>query len=61
MKIKPLSETNPYLSDPVERERLVTRSVRSSCAVEGIKPCQDKAHVIEIKHRKPKKIYSDAE
>lgn len=61
MKIKPLSETNPYLRDPVERERLVTRSVRTSCAVEGIKPRQDKTLVIEIKHRKPKQIYNTTE
>lgn len=57
MNIQPLSETNPYLKDPVERDRLVTRSVRTSCAVEGIQPKKDNTPIFEITHRKPKKIY----
>lgn len=34
---KPLSQTNPHLKDPIERERLIKRSVETSSAVEGIK------------------------
>ena len=33
---KSLLETNPYLKDPVQRKRLIRRSVVSSFAVEGI-------------------------
>jgi len=36
MNRKPLIETNPYLKDPIERRRLILRSVESSCRVEGI-------------------------
>lgn len=36
MKQKSLIETNPYLKDPEMRRKLVIRSVRTSCAVEGI-------------------------
>lgn len=36
MKSK-LSATNPYLRDPVKRERAVLKSVASSSAVEGIR------------------------
>lgn len=31
-----LSATNPYLRDPVQRERAVIKSVASSSAIEGI-------------------------
>ena len=31
-----LSDVNPYLRDPVKRERAVLRSVASSSAIEGI-------------------------
>lgn len=37
MKIKPLIETNPYLKDPLLREKLIARSVRTSGGVEGIR------------------------
>jgi hypothetical protein len=30
----PLSETNPYLRDPVERAKQIKRHVESSCAIE---------------------------
>jgi len=56
MKKKYLIDTNPYLSDPLTRDRLVTRSVRSSCAVEGIKATITK--IIPISNRKDKKIYA---
>lgn len=36
MKKKPLIETNQYLRDPVQRDRLINRSVLTSSAVEGI-------------------------
>ena len=54
---KTLIETNPYLKDPNQREKLVRRSVRTSCAVEGIAPKLENTSTIEIKHRTPKKIY----
>jgi len=53
---KPLIETNPYLKDATTRERLISRSVRSSCGVEGIKASNRVIH-IEITRRKNKKIY----
>ncbi len=36
MSRKSLSSTNPYLRDPVQRERSVLKSVASSSAIEGI-------------------------
>jgi hypothetical protein len=33
---KPLIETNPYLIDPFQRERLFYTSVCSSTAIEGV-------------------------
>ena len=36
MKTK-LSDANPYLRDPVKRERAVLKSVASSSAIEGIR------------------------
>jgi hypothetical protein len=32
-----LSEVNPYLRDPVKRERAMLKSVASSLAIEGIR------------------------
>lgn len=55
---KPLSETNPHIRDPVERKRLITKSVRSSCGVEGIKANTTGIQPIEIKHRTVKRIHS---
>lgn len=49
--IKPLIETNPYLKDPVQREKLITRSVRTSCGVEGIK-AKEKGAEFDIPRRK---------
>lgn len=59
MKTKPLIETNPYLKDPVMRKKLISRSVRTSCGVEGIKPSEKVFH-FEIPRRKDKKIYKTA-
>ena len=58
MKTKPLIETNPYLKNAAMRKKLISRSVRTSCGVEGIKP---PSNVIpfEIPRRKDKKIYQD--
>lgn len=53
---KPLIETNPYLKDPIMRDKLISRSVRSSCGVEGIK-IDVNAAKIEIPRRGTKKIY----
>lgn len=57
MKTKPLIETNPYLKDPATRERLIRRSVVTSCGVEGIKVDFQKAAHIEIPRRRNKKIH----
>lgn len=55
MKTKTLIETNPYLKNAKLRDRLISRSVRSSCGVEGIKAA---SHVpIKITNRRDKKIY----
>ena len=35
--MKPLIQTNPYLSDKTHREASNARSARTSCGVEGIK------------------------
>ena len=37
MKTKSLSKTNPYLKNAAQRKELITRSVRTSSGVEGIK------------------------
>lgn len=52
MKPKSLLETNPYLKDPVMREKLIERSVVSSFGVEGIKLDLKKAREIKIPKRK---------
>lgn len=54
MKIKPLTETNPYLKDSARRERLNKQSVRSSCGVEGIKASSKKTTKIT---RRPKNLF----
>lgn len=54
MKPKPLIETNPYLKDPVLREKLITRSVETSCGVEGVRVDFQKAVHIEIPRRHKK-------
>jgi hypothetical protein len=57
MNKKPLIETNPFLKDAKTREKLVARSVRTSCGVEGIKEKSGSVVRFEIPHRKDKKIY----
>lgn len=59
MKTKPLIETNPYLKNAATRKKLISRSVRTSCGVEGIKPPANIAR-FEIPRRKNKKIYKSA-
>ena len=54
---KPLIETNPYLKDKAMREKLVSRSVRTSCGVEGIKASQN-ISPFKITRRKNKRIYN---
>lgn len=53
---KPLIETNPYLKNPATRDKLISRSVRTSCGVEGIKASKGGV-TREITSRKEKKIY----
>jgi hypothetical protein len=55
---KPLIETNPYLKNAEMRDKLISRSVRSSCGVEGIMPSDRVGH-IQIPQRKDKKIYKN--
>jgi hypothetical protein len=44
MRRKRLTVANPYLRDPVQRERSVLKSVASSSAIEGIRaPFRDPA------------------
>ena len=60
MKKKPLIETNPYLQNAITMRRLVARSVRTSCGVEGIRLNKDAPSIV-ITHRKKKKIYQAAD
>lgn len=55
MKIKSLIETNPYLKNSATREKLVVRSVVTSCGVEGVKVDFSKAANIEIPRRQKMK------
>jgi len=57
MKTKPLIETNPYMKDAATRKKLISRSVRTSCGVEGIKAPSSNVIRFEIPRRKDKKIY----
>jgi hypothetical protein len=36
MKMPPLSQTNPFLKDPVERRFWLFKTVTSSAAIEGV-------------------------
>jgi hypothetical protein len=55
MKTKPLIETNPYLKDSKMRKKLIARSVRTSCGVEGIEAKGESLPHIDIPRRKNKK------
>lgn len=57
MKVKRLTETNPYLKDVEKRKQFVSRSVRTSCGVEGINAPSETTEPFNIFHRKDKKIY----
>lgn len=57
MKARSLIQTNPYLKNRKIREKLIERSVSSSCGVEGIKVDFRKKSSIEILKRRDKKIY----
>lgn len=59
MKMKTLIDTNPYLKDADDRMRLIHRSVRTSCGVEGIKEREGRLHVVNIPSRGEKKIYKN--
>ncbi len=61
MKTRPLIETNPYLKNAAMREKLVTRSVVTSCGVEGVAVDFSKAADIKITKKlidKPRKTGS---
>lgn len=53
--MKALIETNPYLKDPITREKLIERSVTTSCGVEGIKVTTP--HNLKIPHDRTDKVY----
>jgi len=57
MKKKSLIETNPYLKDPDMRRKYIERSVRTSCAVEGINAKPEEINSIKITKRRKKGIY----
>lgn len=56
MRNNTLSQTNPFLKDPVQREKLNRLSVRTSCGVEGIKPPIEQQEIIEIPRREKKLV-----
>ncbi len=53
-----ISQSNPYLQNPKERDQMITRSVITSCGVEGIKVTEAELLAMSdfIKHRRPKKL-----
>ena len=51
MRKAPLIKTNPYLKDPVKRERGIALSVASSSAIEGIHGAFASGKLIERKGR----------
>lgn len=59
MKAQSLVNTNPYLKDADNRQRLVARSVRTSCGVEGIRKKAGKPQVFNIPSRGEKRIYQN--
>lgn len=59
MKTQTLINTNPYLKDAGNRNRLVQRSVRTSCGVEGIYEKTGELQVFNIPSRGMKKIHSN--
>lgn len=61
MKTKSLIETNPYLKDPATREKLVMRSVVTSCGVEGVKVDFQKIAHIEIPRRRAQEVFDQNE
>jgi hypothetical protein len=52
-----LIHTNPYLKDKKTRDVVITRSVDTSCGVEGIEVDNNATTSFIITHRKDKKIY----
>lgn len=59
MKKNALIYTNPYLIDETMREKLIARSVDTSCGVEGISVKEGEISKFKIKQRRPKKIYQN--
>lgn len=59
MKAEALINTNPYLKDAGNRNRLIRRSVRTSCGVEGIYQKTDECQLFHIPSRGEKKIYKN--
>lgn len=56
MKKKSLIETNPYLKDAAQRKKLVARSVRSSCGVEGIAAKASQTRPKTRRHKKSRSV-----
>jgi hypothetical protein len=54
-KKPPLSETNPYLTDPKERQFWIRTTVLSSAAIEGIRFSRKEVeHLLDDGHPAPK-------
>lgn len=60
MNAKSLVTTNPYLKDANNRKRLVQRSVRTSCGVEGILEKTGEIQFITVPSRGEKRIYNNS-
>ena len=54
-----LIKTNPYLKDAANCKRLVHRSVRTSCGVEGIYEQTDVTQIFHVPSRGKKRIYKN--
>lgn len=57
MNKKTLIDTNPYLRTYEDRIRLVARSVRTSCGVEGIRSHSEEKKFFNVPSRGIKKIF----
>ncbi len=56
VSMKTLSETNPYLQDKKEAERLIARSTRTSCGVEGI-VAKNTPLKVKVDHSRSRAVY----
>jgi hypothetical protein len=57
---KPLSQTNPYLLDPVKRQEMIFRSVLSSSAIEGVHKAAEEALSVKENAVRPPSVKPEA-